>query len=134
MWKLNGHLSIVKLLVRKFKILNLATLEASAAHWRLLLRLSQVRYYLINMIAGSEIRFRIKKFFFSLVIRCVGVSRHPHEPPLLYILPLWKLNAFFLFVDNSTLQLEADFLLRVIPLKCLFLLNIFFSGNKCLEI
>ena len=65
MWKLNGHLSIVKLLVRKFKILNLATLEASAAHWRLLLRLSQVRYYLINMIAGSEIRFRIKKFFFS---------------------------------------------------------------------
>ena len=29
MRKLNGHLSIVKLLGRKFKIINLATLEAS---------------------------------------------------------------------------------------------------------
>ena len=35
-----------------------------------------------------------------------------------------KAERVFLFVDNSKLQLEADFLLR--PWVCLFLLNIFF--------
>ena len=40
--------------------------------------LSQVRYYLIKMIAGYEIRIKKLNFNFSLEISCVGVFRHPH--------------------------------------------------------